>query len=100
MRGVYYAACSEDTLALRVDCLELVVPFECVVADRTAAWLSGASMVLAPGDLTRGPEGEHVCQPGHRLRNGLADGGERKFAAGDVLEMDGLKVTCPTAYCV
>jgi hypothetical protein len=95
MRGVYYAVCVTDTLALRIDCLKLVVPAECVVTDRTAAWLWGAAMVLAPGDHLRVPMVSVFCPPGHRLRNGLVASGERTFAAGDVLELDGLKVTCP-----
>ena len=45
----------EDTLALRVDVLKLVVPPDCVVTDRTAGWLWGALMILAPNDHLQTP---------------------------------------------
>ncbi len=95
MRGVYYAAHLSDTLALRLECLKLVVPFECVVTDRTAAWLWGANMVLNPGAHLEVPPVNVFSPPGHRLRNGLVDSGERTFSFGDVAELGGLRVTTP-----
>jgi hypothetical protein len=95
MRGVYFWACLSDTLALRIDCLKLVVPAECVVTDRTAAWLWGASMALNPGAHLSVPAVSVFCPPGHRLRNGLVASGERTFAPGDVAELAGLHVTAP-----
>src|SRR4051794_9868581 len=48
--GVYVASQAPDSLALRAWALRLVVPADAVVTDRTAGWLHGAKMVLAPGD--------------------------------------------------
>ena len=55
VRGVYHRADLPDDLDLRLRVLRLVVPENCVVTDRTAAWLWGANMVLAPGDQLRTP---------------------------------------------
>jgi hypothetical protein len=41
-RGVYAMPDLVDDLELRLAMLRLVVPSECVVTDRTAAWLWGA----------------------------------------------------------
>jgi hypothetical protein len=95
MRGVYHWACLADTLALRIECLKLVVPSECVVTDRTAAWLWGARMALNPGAHLEVPALSVFCPPGHRLRNGLVASGERTFTPGEVVELDGLQVTVP-----
>src|ERR1700742_2331149 len=56
MRGVFYAANLPDGLELRISCLALVVPVDAVVTGRTAGWLHGAPMVLAPGDHDRVPQ--------------------------------------------
>ena len=95
MRGVYYAGHLSDTLTLRIECLKLVVPSECVVTDRTAAWLWGANMALNPGAHLEVPPINVFSPPGHRLRNGLVDSGERTFSVGDVAELAGLRVTTP-----
>jgi hypothetical protein len=95
MRGVYHWAGLADTLALRIECLKLVVPVECVVTDRSAAWLWGARMALNPGAHLEVPAISVFCPPGHRLRNGLVASGERTLAPGDVRELDGLQVTVP-----
>ena len=95
MRGVYYAVHLSDTLTLRIECLKLVVPSACVVTDRTAAWLWGANMVLSPGAHLEVPPVNVFSPPGHRLRNGLVDSGERTFSVGDVAALEGLRVTTP-----
>lgn len=94
IRGVYHAAQLPDGLELRLGCLRLVVPADGVVTDRTAAWLHGASMVLAPNDhLVVPPVSLFRTAPGYRLRNGLTRSGERSFATGEVVDLDGLRVT-------
>ncbi len=95
IRGVFYAAQLQDGLALRVAVLKLVVPMACVVTDRTAAWLWGANMVLAPNDHLAVPRVHVFSPPGHRLRNGLVASGERMLADHDVALLDGLRVTTP-----
>lgn len=96
LRGVYVAAQAPDSLHLRVAALRLVVPSGAVVTDRTAGWLHGAPMVLAPGD--------HVAVPpisvfhrgrGHRLRNGLVSSGQRMMPDEHVMHFDGIAVTTP-----
>ncbi len=48
VHGVYAVASLPDDLAFRVSVLKLMVPDSCVVTDRTAGWLWGANMILAP----------------------------------------------------
>jgi hypothetical protein len=94
--GVYVAAQAADTLDLRVAALRLVVPSGAVVTDRTAGWLHGAEMVLAPGD--------HLVVPrvsvfhrgkGCRLRSELVASGQRMMPEDDVMRVGGILVTTP-----
>ncbi|MFL6062987.1 MAG: hypothetical protein ACJ72E_17295 [Marmoricola sp.] len=93
IQGVMYAAHLDDTLDLRLECVRLAVPADAVVTDRTAGWLHGASMVLAPGDHLRTPRVAAFQPPGKRLRNGLTDSGERGLTSEDVVVLGGLRVT-------
>ena len=95
IRGVYHASTLDHDLALRLAVLRLVVPASCVVTDRTAGWLWGASMILAPNDHLRTPPVQVFSPPGHRLRNGLVASGERRLAREDVVLLDGVRVTTP-----
>jgi len=95
IRGVYYSAGLQDTLELRLAVLKLVVPPACVVTDRTAGWLLGADMILAPNDHLVVPRVHVFCPPGHRLRNGLTNSGERQFGPGDIVDLDGIRLTTP-----
>jgi hypothetical protein len=92
--GVYVANRVPDSLALRAQALRLVVPQDAVVTDRTAGWLHGAPMVLAPGDHLVIPQvSMFVNRKGARLRNELASSGERKLQRADVTEVLGVRVT-------
>lgn len=93
--GVYHVGQLEDCLDLRLACLRLVVPRDAVVTDRTAAWLLGAPMALAPGDHLMVPRVSMFRPPGYRLRNKLAASGERTFRDEDLMELGGLVVTRP-----
>lgn len=93
VRGVYHAAQLPDGPELRIACLKLVVPDDAVITDRTAGWLHGASMILAPNDHLVVPQVSMFRPPGYRLRNELTTSGERTFAAGEVVDLDGLRVT-------
>jgi hypothetical protein len=96
IKGVYLPTQLGDSLVLRVQCLRLVVPRDCVVVDRHAGWLLGAQMVLAPGEHLDLRPLSLFRPAGHgRLRNQLAESGERSLAPGDVMEVDGLRVTTP-----
>jgi hypothetical protein len=92
LRGVFHAAQLSDGLDLRVACLRLVIPENAVVTGRTAGWLHGAPMILAPGDHLQVPRVEMHLTPGNRLRNALASGGERTFLPREVVDLDGLRV--------
>ena len=71
-------------------------PPDAVVCDRHAGWLHGAEMVLAPGEhLALEPIRIFLPAGRGRLRNGLADSGERTFRFDDIVEIDGLRVTTP-----
>jgi hypothetical protein len=93
IRGVYHVAQLPAGIELRLACLRLVVPEDAVVTDRTAGWLHGASMVLAPNDHLVVPRVSLFLPAGHRLRNPLATSGERSFLAGEVVELGGVRVT-------
>lgn len=94
VKGVHVVATTQDSLELRCRALRLVVPPGAVVTDRTAGWLHGVEMVLAPND--------HVVVPpvsafhrarGGRLRNDLTASGQRMMPDLDVEEVHGLLVT-------
>lgn len=95
VRAAYVPSYLADTLELRIAVIRLLVPTGYVVTDRTAGWVAGAPMVLAPNEhLTPAPV--TVFGPtGHRLRNGLCASGERRLLDGDVMDVDGLLVTTP-----
>lgn len=96
IKGVYVVATVPDSVDLRCECLRLVVPPDAVICDRHAGWLHGAEMVLAPGEhLSLAPIRVFLPAGRGRLRNGLADSGERSFRPGDVVEINGLRVTSP-----
>jgi hypothetical protein len=96
IENVYIAAQAVDDISMRIAALLLVVPDGCFVCDRTAGWVHGASMVLAPNDHLRPPK---VCMFRHvdtgRLRNKLATSGERTVLARDLMNVGGLWVTTP-----
>ena len=95
VHGVYAVASLPDDLAFRVSVLQLMVPDSCVVTDRTAGWLWGANMILAPNDHLVTPKVSVFCPPGCRLRNELTASGERRLATRDLVHIDGLRVTTP-----
>ena len=70
-----------------------MVPDDAVITDRTAGWLHGAPMILAPNDHLRVPPVSIFRSPGYRLRNSATASGERTLGVGDVVEIDGLRVT-------
>ncbi len=96
LKGVYVAAQVPDSLELRAAALRLVVPRDAIVTDRTAGWLLGAPMVLAPGDHLVVPAvSMFVNREGARLRNKLSASGERTLRPDEVIEVLGLRVTTP-----
>lgn len=95
LRGVYHGRHLPDSLELRVECIKLVVPQDGVVTDRTAGWLHGSRMVLAPNDHLEVPRVSVFQAPGNRLRNQVTTSGERQLAEHDVVEIRGLRVTTP-----
>ena len=95
VRGVFHAAHLDDGLDLRIACLRLVVPEDAVITDRSAGWLHGASMILAPNDHLSVPKVSVYRRPGYRLRNKATASGERSFGPDDVVELDGLRVASP-----
>ena len=96
IKGVYLPTHLGDSLALRVACLKLVVPEDCVVVDRHAGWLLGAQMVLAPNEHLELRPLSLFRPSGHgRLRNSLSNSGERNLTGDEVTVVDGLQVTTP-----
>jgi len=96
LKGVYVAAQAADSIELRSQALRLVVPTHAVVTDRSAGWLHGAEMILAPNDhLAVPPVSVFVNRRGARLRNGITDSGQRFLLPNDVMEVFGVLVTTP-----
>jgi hypothetical protein len=95
VRGVYHSPALAEDLDLRIAALRLVVPDDCVVTDRTAGWLWGANMILAPNDHLEVPRVSVFAPPGRRLRSDLVASGERRLAPTDIADVGGLKVTTP-----
>ncbi len=96
IKGVYVATQIGDSLDLRCACLRLMVPADAVVTDRHAGWVHGAEMVLAPNEhLELSPVRIFLPAGRGRLRNELADSGERTFNPDDIVELNGLRVTTP-----
>ncbi len=96
LSGVYVAAQVPDSLELRAAALSLVVPPDAIVTDRTAGWLHGTAMVLAPNDhLATPPVSMFLNRKGARLRNELTRSGQRLLPKADVTEVHGIRVTGP-----
>ena len=96
LQSVYLATQAGDSIELRSQCLSLVVPDDCVVCDRHAGWLLGAQMILAPNEhLELRPISIFRPSGRGRLRNDLADSGERNLIPSDVMEVSGIAVTTP-----
>jgi hypothetical protein len=96
IEGVYVASQAADNLEMRAEAVRLILPTGAIVTDRTAGWLHGASMILAPGD--------HLVVPrlsvfhrgrGGRYRNDLMASGQRVMPDAHVQEIAGLPVTTP-----
>ncbi|MFT4083421.1 MAG: hypothetical protein QM638_12620 [Nocardioides sp.] len=96
VRGVYLATEAGDSIELRARCLALVAPDDCVIVDRHAGWLHGASMVLAPGEHI-GLRPLSIFRPSGkgRLRNHIATSGERWLPKEHVTVVGGMRVTTP-----
>ncbi|WP_245715165.1 hypothetical protein [Nocardioides szechwanensis] len=96
IRNVYVSTQLGDSPLLRAKCLALVVPPDCVVCDRHAGWLLGAEMILAPNEHLDLSAISMFRPSDHgRLRNPLADSGERNLVPSDIMEVAGLLVTTP-----
>ncbi|MBF4770045.1 hypothetical protein ISU10_19915 [Nocardioides agariphilus] len=96
IQNVYIAAQAPDDIPTRIAMLRLVVPEGCFIVDRTAAWLHGTEMALAPNDHLTPPKVSIFRHADHgRLRNELSRSGERTVLARDLTEIGGLCVTTP-----
>jgi hypothetical protein len=93
VHGVLYAAQVPDCVDLRLACLRLVVPDHAVVTDRTAAWVHGAPMVLAPDSHLQVPAVDMFLLPGGRIRRGVVRSGQRELFAAEIEEIEGVRVT-------
>lgn len=96
IKGVYLAAQRPDDTASRLECLRLVTPEDAVVVDRHAGWAQGANMLLLPNEhLNALPIAMFLPHGRGRLRNKLADSGERTFADRDLTVVGGVRMTTP-----
>jgi hypothetical protein len=94
--GVYVAAYVEDSIELRCAMLGLVLPADCFVCDRTAAWIHAGERALAPNEhLDVPPVSCFRPSDAGRLRNALSSSGERAIAPRDLMEIGGIVVTRP-----
>lgn len=96
IKGVYLPAQVPDDTSSRLSCLRLVAPADAVVVDRHAGWAQGANMLLRPNEhLNAEPISMFLPAGRGRLRNKLADSGERHFRPEDLVEVDGVRMTTP-----
>jgi len=96
LRPVYVAALVPDTVELRLAALRLIVPDGCFVTDYAAAWLHAGDRALPPNAhlAVLRPQIFRPAGKG-RLRNQIAESGERTLAPSDLMEIGGLLVTTP-----
>ena len=96
IKSVYLPAQVPDDTASRLACLRLVTPSDAVVVDRHAGWAQGANMLLLPNEhLHALPISMFLPAGRGRLRNKLADSGERSFREEDLVVIDGVRMTTP-----
>ena len=96
IKGVYLPAQVADDTSSRLSCLRLVAPSDAVVVDRHAGWAQGANMLLRPNEhLSAEPISMFLPAGRGRLRNKLADSGERHFRPEDLIEVGGVRMTTP-----
>ncbi|MBC2935014.1 type IV toxin-antitoxin system AbiEi family antitoxin domain-containing protein [Nocardioides sp. zg-1228] len=96
IKGVYVAAQVRDDTAHRLACLRLVTPPDAIVVDRHAGWAQGADMLLHPNEhLDAMPIAMFLPHGRGRLRNKLAESGERTFDDRDLIEAGGVRMTTP-----
>lgn len=94
IKGVYLPSHVPDDTSSRLECLRLVTPADAVVVDRHAGWAQGANMLLLPNEhLNALPIAMFLPHGRGRLRNKLADSGERTFEERDLIEVNGVRVT-------
>jgi hypothetical protein len=96
IQGAYVAADVDDSIELRCVMLGLVLPPDCFVCDRTAAWIHVGDRALAPNEHLEVPA-ISCFRPSDagRLRNALSSSGERAVRPHDLMEIGGLVVTTP-----
>ena len=94
VKGVFVAAQAPDSLILRAQALNLVVPESAVIVDWTAVWLYTG--ILPPNQHLEVPPVSLFRHRGKgRLRNDLCSSGERSFGRDDLLMIEGLTATVP-----
>jgi hypothetical protein len=94
LKGCFLPAQVPDGILTRAACLRLVVPPDAVVVDRHAGWLLGANMLLKPNEhLNLLPVSMFLPAGRGRLRNKLAESGERAFGPDDLTEVHGIRCT-------
>jgi hypothetical protein len=94
--GVYVGTQAGDSVRIRAASLMKIVPPDCVVCDRHAAWIHGAAMALAPNEhVELRPISVFRPSGNGRLRNALADSGERNLQPRDITVVDGVQLTTP-----
>lgn len=96
IKGVYVGAQVPDSTASRLACLRLVAPDDAIVVDRHAGWAQGADMLLRPNEhLNAEPVAMFLPHGRGRLRNKLAESGERTFRDTDLTVVGGVRMTTP-----
>jgi hypothetical protein len=94
IKGVYVPAQIPDDTASRLACLALVTPEDAIVVDRHAGWAQGANMLLRPNEhLHAQPIAMFLPHGRGRLRNKLAESGERTFLERDLTVVEGVRMT-------
>lgn len=95
LRGVYAAATLEDTVDLRAAAVALVTPGAHVIRDRTAAWLHGVDVLTYAEHDVIPPVETCALRGGSPSARAGVQGATRDLAPGDVMRLNGLRVTTP-----
>ncbi|MDQ6527492.1 type IV toxin-antitoxin system AbiEi family antitoxin domain-containing protein [Nocardioides sp. LHD-245] len=93
--GTYRRTDEPDSIALRVLAVRCSVAADQIVVDRTAAWVHGVDLYPAGGNDVRPPIETCSLRGRRATRRGELDGRERDLRPGDIVELDGLRVTSP-----
>jgi hypothetical protein len=95
LRGVFVRSELPDTVELRACAASLVLSPTSVITDRTAAWIHGVDILVFAEHDVLPPVESCVVRWNSRSRREGVDGRTRDLAPGDIMVINGVRVTTP-----